>query len=105
MTSEFIPQKDKGSIDKADVVISKNGRDEGKPFIVIGTENDYSLLADGKCRKIEKPKRKKNKHLMLDGSAGAYITEKLNSGEKITNKELIRALAQYSAAHGEEGGM
>ena len=85
---------------KADVVISLNGRDEGKRFLVIETQGLYSLLADGKGRRLEKPKRKKNKHVMLEGVADDRIAEKLKCGEKVTNNEIRRALAQYAADHG-----
>ena len=83
--------------DVADVVISLNGRDKNKHFIIIGTEDNYSLLADGKGRKLEKPRRKKNKHIKPDGVIDAKLTEKLISGDNITNKEMRRALAQYTA--------
>ena len=90
----------------ADVVISLNGRDEGKRFIVVGIEDGYSSIADGKGRKLEKPKRKKNKHLMLEGKANDRIMVKIKNGEKVTNNEIKRALAQYAAERGDtEGGM
>ena len=91
-------------INEADIVVSLNGRDEGKYFLVIGTEDEYSLLADGKCRRIEKPKRKKDKHLKLDGKADDHIASRLASGEKVSNSEIRRELAQY-AARCNEGGM
>ena len=86
---------------KGDVVISLNGRDGGKRFLIVGTQDHYSLLADGKGRRLEKPKRKKNKHVKLEGIADDRIAEKLKSGEKVTNNEIRRALAQYAADHGE----
>ena len=89
----------------ADIVISLNGRDEGKRFLVVGTEDGYSLLADGKSRKTDKPKRKKNKHLVLEDKATSPIAEKLTGGEKVTNNEIRRALAEYAAARGDKGGM
>lgn len=89
----------------ADVVISLNGRDEGKRFLVIDSDNDYSLLADGKSRRAEKPKRKKNKHLKLEDKAGGSIAAKLMGGGKVTNSEIRGALAEYAAARGEKGGM
>ena len=86
----------------ADLVISLNGRDVGKRFIVIGTDTIYSLIVDGKGRRYEKPKRKKNKHLKFEGKADSYITEKLERGEKKTNNEIRRFLASKSC---DEGGM
>ena len=86
---------------KADVVISLNGRDGGKRFLIVDTLDDYSMLADGKTRKLERPKRKKNKHVKLEGKIDGQIADKLKNGEKITNNEIRRALAQFAADRGE----
>ena len=88
----------------AAVVISLNGRDEGKRFLVVGTEDGYSLLADGKGRRVEKPKRKKNKHIKLEDQAGGPIAAKLIEGEKVTNNEIRKVLATLPDC-GEKGGM
>ncbi|MCL2200839.1 MAG: KOW domain-containing RNA-binding protein [Oscillospiraceae bacterium] len=90
-------------IEKADVVIPLNGRDAGKRFLVVGTEDEYSLLADGKGRRVEKPKRKKNKHVKVESSIAGPVADKLIEGEKITNSEIRRAL--INVTHGEQGGM
>ena len=88
----------------ADIVISKNGRDTGKRFIVIKTDNEYSLIADGKGRRFENPKRKKNKHLTLEGRADSSIADKLAEDGKVTNNEIRRFLAGYAALQSGEGG-
>ena len=93
------------SMNIADIVISINGRDAGKRFVVIGTDNEYSLIADGKGRKLEKPKRKKNKHLKFEDKAESRIAEKLTEGGKITNNEIRRFLAGYAVHRCNEGGM
>lgn len=49
--------------EKGTVVISKAGRDKGYFMAVIGEEKDYPLVADGKERPLERPKRKNPKHL------------------------------------------
>ena len=92
--------KDITSIELADIVISLNGRDVGKQFIVIETDTVYSLLADGKGRRYEKPKRKKNKHMKFQYRPNNPISEKLKSGEKVTNNEIRRFLAEYSSLGG-----
>ena len=88
-------------IEKADVVYSLNGRDEGKRFVVIRTQQEYSFLADGKNRKVDKPKKKKNKHLKLEDKADGLVAAKLTGDEKVTNNEVRRALAEHAAARGE----
>jgi len=85
----------------SDVVISINGRDAGKRFIVIETDGEYSLIADGKGRRYEKPKRKKNKHLKFEDKADSLIAKKLTGDGKITNNEIRRFLAGYAAENSE----
>ena len=92
-------------IEIADIVLSLNGRDGGKRFLVVGTQDEYALIADGKSRRIDKPKRKKKKHLKPEDKADGPIAEKLIGGEKVTNNEIRRFLAQYAAEFGDKGGM
>ena len=96
---------DRASIGEADIVMSLNGRDGGKRFLVVGTnKDDYSFLADGKGRRVEKPKLKKNRHLKLEEKAYGPIADKLSSGVKVTNSEVRRALTQFELSHAKEGG-
>ncbi|NLB29947.1 MAG: hypothetical protein GX823_07000 [Clostridiales bacterium] len=91
-------------INMSDIVLSTNGRDADKFFMVIAADGGYLLLADGRGRRIEKPKRKKAKHTRLIGtSEGTRVAEKLLRGEKITNAELRKELLNYSSDT--EGGM
>jgi len=89
----------------ADVVVSINGRDEGKYFLVIGTDGDYSIICNGKRRSVEKPKRKKNKHLKLEEGYDGPVAVKLKNGEQVANIEIRRALGEYIATRGDKGGM
>jgi len=81
-------------IAKSTVVKSIAGRDKGKFFFVLETSEDFLLLADGKTRRVEAPKRKKRKHAELVAFPDTRVAEKIRSGEKITNSELRRTLAQ-----------
>ena len=93
-------------ISESDIVISLNGRDKDKRFFVLGIEEEYVLLADGKGRRIEKPKRKKLKHVQFEAKSDCRVSEKIRNNEKISNSDLRRALAQYDAGNcGDQGGM
>ncbi len=81
----------------SDIVESLNGRDAGMRFFVIRTEDGFAWLADGKRRRLEKPKLKKIKHLRPVGRQDSRTAEKLRSGEKVTNSEIRRALAAHAA--------
>lgn len=82
-------------IAKANIVRSDAGRDRGKLFFVLAVEGEFLLLADGKSRKVEAPKRKKRKHVLFVAAEETRISEKIKGEEKITNSELRRALAAY----------
>lgn len=82
-------------ISKSDVIISIAGHDAGKLFYVIDTDGEYVLLANGKERKLENPKRKKLKHVRGVPRTETRVAEKLRSGDKVLNSELRRDLATF----------
>ena len=80
----------------SDVVVSTAGRDRGQMFYVIGTEGVYTLLCNGKDRTLEKPKRKKCKHVNKVLCAETRVAAKLIAGDKVLNSELRKDLAFFS---------
>lgn len=75
------------------VVKSRAGRDKDRVFIIVGFEGDqYLFLADGDLRKIDKPKKKKVKHIAKLNTVVEQVAEKLEQGKKVTNAELRRHL-------------
>ena len=79
----------------ADVVISKAGRDAGALYYVIGVDDVYLILANGKDRSLEQPKRKKRKHAEKVLRSETRVAEKLRAGDKVLNSELRRDLAYF----------
>ena len=69
------------------VVKSIAGHDKNRYFIVKKVEDGCVYIADGKERKLEKPKRKNIKHIVM-------TSEKFDLKE-ITNKKLRRPLNEY----------
>ena len=82
-------------ISKSDIVISLAGRDKGKLFYVMDTEDNYVLIADGKGRKLENPKRKKLKHVRRVTRTETRVATKILNGDKVLNSELRRDLAAF----------
>ena len=77
-------------------VQSTQGRDAGMIFIVVGiVDQNYVLIADGKLRSIEKPKKKKVKHLIPKQELISSLGEKMLSGERVLDAHIrkdIKAL-------------
>ena len=91
-------------IARANIVRSDAGRDKGKLFIVLAVEGEYLLLADGKGRKVESPKRKKSRHVHFVAAEENRLSDKINREEKITNSELRRTLAAYREVYPDQEG-
>lgn len=89
---------------KSNIVKSTAGRDEGDLFFVLDTQEEFLLLADGKRRRVESPKRKKRKHVSFVGESHSVVAEKIRSSEKITNSELRKAIAALSGGDQDQEG-
>ena len=80
---------------KSDIIISLAGRDKGRLFYVLDVQEGYCLLADGKGRKLENPKRKKLKHVRRVSRTETRVADKIRRGDKVLNSELRRDLATF----------
>lgn len=76
------------------IVRSTAGRDKGGLFIVMSADDVYVYLADGDMRKTDRPKKKKLKHIQASEKSSEFIHNKLTAGQKVTNAELRKALAE-----------
>ena len=65
----------------SDIVLSLTGRDRGQLMLVVAEEGDFLLLANGRARRAENPKRKREKH---------------EEGGRLTNSEIRKALALWT---------
>ena len=77
----------------SDVVVSTAGRDQGEWFYVIDEDPIYLMLANGKDRTLDKPKRKKRKHVQKVLRSETRVAAKILEGNKVLNSELRRDLA------------
>ena len=80
----------------SDVVVSTAGHDEGQLFYVIDMDDQFLYLANGKDRSLDKPKRKKRKHVQKVLRSETRVVEKLIRGDKVLNSELRRDLAFHA---------
>jgi len=71
------------------VVMACAGRDSGKFFVVTQSDEKCVYMADGRERKLDKPKRKNIKHLR--------ITDSMIDLNEITDKKLRQLLSQFNS--------
>jgi ribosomal protein L14E/L6E/L27E len=85
------------------IVFSKAGRDKGMPFVIVGIsserDGEYADLVDGKTRKLENPKKKKQKHIQPTNHISADIAEAIAKGQHINNADFIKAIKEV-VTHG-----
>lgn len=79
---------------------SKAGHDKGKTYIIIeGTretgKEDIVMVSDGELKPIEKPKRKRTKHLQIVLKTDEAIWTKMTNGQEIRNEDIKRAIENY----------
>ena len=76
------------------IVVSRAGRDAGKKFVIIKMlDSQFVEVSDGDLRRMERPKKKRIKHLNITEQKAESLGEKLKSGGRITNAEIRKALA------------
>ena len=81
----------------SDVVVSTAGHDQGSLFYVVDEDSVYLMLANGKDRTLDKPKRKKRRHVQKVLRSETRVAAKIRSGDKVLNSELRRDLAFHSS--------
>ncbi len=78
------------------IVRAAAGRDKGGLLCVVGSDREgLLLLADGKRRKIARPKAKKPRHVEPMPEFDHPAIQKLKQGEALSDRELRRALAAF----------
>lgn len=77
------------------IVCSIAGRDKGKFMVILGSEMGNFIVADGKERPLEHPKKKNPKHLKKTNST-------LESKQYSTNKSLRKALNEFKGCAPQE---
>ena len=80
--------------DIGDIVIANAGRDAGRLFMIVGVAGEnYVLMANGRSRKADTPKRKKIKHIGLVKKAEDGFIGSLNlKNGKFTNSVLRKII-------------
>lgn len=80
--------------EKAQIVRSLRGHDSGALFCVMDADGDRLLLADGKRRRVSRPKRKNARHVASAGEWEHPTLEKLRAGQAVGDRELRAVLAE-----------
>lgn len=78
-------------------VTSKAGHDKCKLFVIIKVDSEYVYLVDGKVRTLDKPKKKKKKHVQIINAVDETLIMKKNSNIVVRDEDIKRAIKLYLA--------
>ena len=85
--------------DYVGLALATAGHDRGTMYLVLKEDGGSVLLADGKLRKLARPKKKNRKHVMfLPEGLTEAVSGKLH--QPLTDAALRRALAEARAQRG-----
>lgn len=72
------------------------GRDSGDYAVIVGLADQRNvLIADGRTRKFDHPKKKNLLHLELQNEISDIVVNSLADTGRVTNGKLRHALAKY----------
>lgn len=78
------------------VVLSKQGRDKGRYFIIFEVvSDDFLLVVDGDLRKLNKPKLKRKKHLKALPYMADSFLEKIKNKTHILDSDIRTELDKF----------
>ena len=81
------------AVQPGQLVTSRAGRDTGRAYLVVGVRPDGRVLvADGRLRRIARPKAKNPRHLWVHDRFAPGVAERLQRGEGVSDAEIAQAL-------------
>lgn len=76
-------------------VKSKAGHDKDEIFIIIKIEDEYVYLVDGKSRILDRPKKKKIKHIQIINQIDEELQLKIDTNLILRDEDIKRAVKIY----------
>ncbi len=72
-------------------VVSTAGHDLGNYYVIINKDDEYIYLVDGKIKRINRPKKKKRKHIRKINYVDPSLTE-LIKNSTVRDEEIKRSI-------------
>ena len=71
---------------------SKAGHDKDQIYVIVKEDEEYVYLMDGKTKTVDKPKKKKKRHIQVILKEDENVSRKLQENETLTNEEIKAAI-------------
>lgn len=78
------------------LAFSKAGHDKDTVYVIVGEEADTVYLSDGRLKPVEKPKKKKIRHIQIVKKImDEEVAEKLQQGKTVRNEEIKKIIKDF----------
>ena len=78
------------------------GHDKGRLYIIIEETDGAVSLCDGRLRKVDNPKKKKKKHVLVEYNVSPVIEERIEAGRPVRDEDIRKALKEKEKHKGQE---
>lgn len=78
------------------IALSMAGHDKGNEYVIVNEDAEYVYLCDGCLKTLEKPKKKRKKHVAVNKAYDTgEIKEKLLRGGPVYDHEIKRSIKLF----------
>lgn len=77
------------------LAVSKAGHDKGRLYVVLKADPQFVYLADGKNRSVDRPKKKKRKHIQINYYIPGILKQTLETKQKLEDEQIKKAIKEY----------
>ena len=71
---------------------SKAGHDKNQIYVILKEDAEYVYLVDGKIKTMDKPKKKKKKHIQIILKEDENVSSKIKENKMLINEEIKVAI-------------
>ncbi len=77
------------------LAVSKAGHDKDRLYVVLKADPQFVYLADGKNRSVDRPKKKKRKHIQINYYIPGILKQTLETKQKLEDEQIKKAIKEY----------
>ncbi|MBD5460430.1 MAG: hypothetical protein HDR26_05740 [Lachnospiraceae bacterium] len=76
---------------------SKAGHDRNEVYVIVGEDEKFVYLCDGRLKTLEKPKKKSRKHIqIIKNGIDEMLRQRLFNGAPVRNEEIRYAIKEFN---------
>ena len=68
------------------------GHDQNQIYVIMREDKEFVFLCDGRLKTIDKPKKKRKKHIQLIKTISEELAVKIAEGSVINNEDIRKAI-------------